>query len=465
MKQLLILALTCLAAFPASAADRYFGADLSFANEMEDCGGVYRENGAPVDVYRLFKEHGANLIRIRLWNNSPRTKYSSLADVKKSIARAHALGMQVLLDFHYSDDWADGDKQIIPAAWADIADNQKLAQTLYQYTFDTLIALDHDGLMPEMVQVGNEINHEILGRKDWRKDRPIDWARNALLLNAAIRAVRDAGAHSTIRPKIMLHIAQPENVEPWLAAAVAAGVTDFDVIGISYYPKWSKYALAGLGAAINRLRFRYPKAEVMVVETGYPWTFGWADSAPNVLGEDSVLKDYPATPEGQAQYLTDLSQTVIANGGVGVVYWAPDWISTNCSEGYGVGSSYENATFFDFRHGNEVLPAIDFMNHAYASPVPVTFHFHGMTAPPGHPFYLWGDFLESKTFAIRLPDDGKPLDFSTVLMPGQKIRFQVFDGLNLHARLLSGSSLVDGFATETVPQQGGVFDYALSAPN
>jgi arabinogalactan endo-1,4-beta-galactosidase len=461
MKHLLILAVACLAAFPASAADRFFGADLSFANEMEDCGATYRESGAPIDVYKLFKEHGANLIRIRLWNNSPRTKYSSLADVKKSIARAHALGLQVLLDFHYSDDWADGDKQIIPAAWADITDNQKLAETLYRYTYDTLTLLDRDGLMPQMVQVGNEINHEILGRKDWGKDRPIDWARNALLLNAAIKAVRDAGAHSTVKPKVMLHIAQPENVEPWFAAATAAGVIDFDIIGISYYPKWSKYALAGLGATINRLRFRYLKAEVMVVETGYPWTFGWADDAKNILGEDSVLKDYPATPSGQAQYLIDLSQTVIANGGVGVVYWAPDWVSTHCSEGFGVGSNYENATFFDFHHDNEVLPAIGFMNHVYTSPVRVTFHFHGLTPPPGQPFYLWGDFLESKTFAIRLPDT---LEFSTTLMPGQKIRFQVFDGLNLHTRLLSGGTVVDGFATETVPQQGGVFDYTLSTP-
>jgi arabinogalactan endo-1,4-beta-galactosidase len=462
MKHLLILFVACFAAFSASAADRYFGADLSFANEMDDCGAVYREHGAPADVYKIFKEHGANLIRIRLWNNSPRTKYSSLADVKKSIARAHALGMQVLLDFHYSDDWADGDKQIIPAAWADITDNQKLAQALYQFTYDTLTSLDHDGLMPEMVQVGNEINRELLGRKDWAKDRPIDWTRNALLLNAGIKAVRDAGAHSAIKPKIMLHIAQPENVEPWFAAATAAGATDFDVIGISYYPKWSKYALAGLGAVINRLRFHYPKAEVMVVETGYPWTFAWADQAANVLGQDSVLKDYPATPDGQAQYLIDLSQTVIANGGVGVVYWAPDWVSTKCSEGFGVGSNYENATFFDFQHGNEVLPAIDFMNRAYASPVPVTFRFHGLTPAAGQPFYLWGDFLQSKSFAIRLPDG---LEFSTALMPGQKIRFQVFDGLELHARLLSGEKVVDGFAAETVPQQGGVFDYALNAPH
>jgi len=218
-------------------ADRYFGADLSFANEMEDCGAVYRENGAPIDVYKLFWEHGANLIRIRIWNDADWTKYSNLADVKKSIARARALGMKVLLDFHYSDDWADGDRQIIPKAWADIKDETALSQALYQYTYDTLTDLDREGLMPDMVQTGNEINGELLGQADW-KGRPIDWERNARLLNAAIKAVRDAGAKSTIKPKVMLHIAQPENVEPWFQAATASGIADFDAIGISYYRKW-----------------------------------------------------------------------------------------------------------------------------------------------------------------------------------------------------------------------------------
>jgi arabinogalactan endo-1,4-beta-galactosidase len=365
MNKIWMLAAALIAAASAQsfAADRYFGADLSFANEMDDCGAVYRENGQPRDVYSLFKEHGANLIRIRIWNDASWTNYSNLADVKKSIARAHAQGLQVLLDFHYSDDWADGDKQIVPAAWAKITDQAALAQALYQYTYDTLVALDHDGLMPDMVQVGNEINREILGRADWLKDRPIDWQRNAQLLNAAIRAVRDAGAKSAIKPKAMIHIAQPENVEPWFAAATASGVTGFDVIGISYYKKWSKESMAELGATIKRLTLAYPKSEVMVVETGYPWTTSWADNTNNQLGDDSIDPAYPATPEGQARYLIDLSQTVIASGGVGVVYWAPDWVSTRCTTRWGRGSAWENATFFDF-HGN-VLPGIDFMRHSY----------------------------------------------------------------------------------------------------
>jgi arabinogalactan endo-1,4-beta-galactosidase len=370
MKKIPMLATALFAVFSTQSlgADRYFGADLSFANEMEDCGAVYRENGAPIDVYKLFWEHGANLIRIRIWNDADWTKYSNLADVKKSIARARALGMKVLLDFHYSDDWADGDRQIIPKAWADIKDETALSQALYQYTYDTLTDLDREGLMPDMVQTGNEINGELLGQADW-KGRPIDWERNARLLNAAIKAVRDAGAKSTIKPKVMLHIAQPENVEPWFQAATASGIADFDAIGISYYRKWSKETIAELGATIRRLIGAYPKADVMVVETGYPWTKDWADNTPNQLGgDDSIDPAYPASPAGQAKYLIDLSQTVISNGGVGVVYWAPDWVSTQCTTRWGSGSAWENATFFDFHRKDEVLPAIDFMRLKYSPP-------------------------------------------------------------------------------------------------
>ncbi|MES1158549.1 MAG: arabinogalactan endo-1,4-beta-galactosidase [Terricaulis silvestris] len=346
----------------------YFGADLSYVNEMEDCGAQYRLHGQRTDPYRIFAESGHNLVRIRIWNNPDWTHYSNLDDVRRSIRRAREAGMQVLLDFHYSDDWADGDHQIIPKAWADIPTTEALAQALYQYTYDTLTALDHDGLMPEMVQVGNETNHEMLGRADWDwAHRPIDWTRNAALFNAGIRAVREAGAHSTIHPKVMIHIAQPENVEPWFAAAAAAGVTDFDLIGISYYRKWSTQGLSGLGATIHRLREHY-RADVMVVETSYPWTMDSADEAPNLLGPDTLLDGYPATPDGQLRYMVDLTQTVISNGGIGVVYWEPAWVSTHCRTRWGRGSHWENATFFDFHHHNELLPGAGYTRHTYTWP-------------------------------------------------------------------------------------------------
>lgn len=369
-RRLATLLTAVLAAVPAwadeAAAPFYLGADLSYVNEMEDCGVQYREHGAVRDPFALFHAHGANLVRVRLWNDARWTRYSDLTDVRKTIRRAREQGMQVLLDFHYSDDWADGDKQYGPKAWADIADVDDLARTLYNYTYDTLMALDREGLMPELVQVGNETNPELMSSRPWdkHKDR-IDWTRNAALFNAGIRAVHDAGVHASIKPRVMLHIAQPENVEPWFDAADKAGVTGYDVIGISYYRKWSTETLPQLGQTIARLRKARPDTDVMVVETAYPWTLESGDDSHNLLGEDSLIAGYPATPDGQLRYLIDLTRLVADNGGNGVVYWEPAWTSSTCKTRWGTGSSWENASFFDFEHGNTLLPGIDFMRQDY----------------------------------------------------------------------------------------------------
>jgi len=212
-----LLALSLAAPFgSASAAPKtYLGVDISYANEMEDCGAVYRAGDKTVEPYAFFKASGANLARIRIWNDPDWTPYSNLKDVKRSIAKAKRAGMQVLLDFHYSDDWADGDKQLAPKAWVTLSTPDQ-AKALYDFTRNTLAELDREGLMPDMVQVGNETNGEIVSSLEKAKD-PINWERNALLFNAGIKAVRDAGAASATKPRIMLHIAQPENVEPWFA--------------------------------------------------------------------------------------------------------------------------------------------------------------------------------------------------------------------------------------------------------
>ena len=138
----------------------FFGADLSYVNEMEDCGAVYnsRSNTA-IDPYVLFASEGANLVRLRLWHNPEWTNYSNLDDVKKSIQRAKNQNLKVLLDFHYSDTWADPQHQKIPEAWAsEINNTNSLGSLLYNYTFDTLDELHKLNLDPDIVQVGNEIN-------------------------------------------------------------------------------------------------------------------------------------------------------------------------------------------------------------------------------------------------------------------------------------------------------------------
>ena len=435
--------------------------DLSYVNEMEDCGATYRLNGQPRDAYEIFRDTGHNLVRVRIWNDAEWTQYSDLDDVRETIRRVRAAGMQVLLDFHYSDDWADGDKQYIPRAWENIATTDALAEALYDYTLETLRALDRDGLMPEMVQVGNETNKEILGRRDWDwANRRIDWQRNATLLNAGILAVREAGRRSAIKPLVMLHIAQPENVEPWFEAAAAAGVNDFDFIGVSYYRKWSTQSLEGLGQVINRLRHRY-SADVILVETSYPWTQDSADAAANLLGPDTLLEGYPATPEGQLRYMTDVTQTVISAGGVGVVYWEPAWVSTRCSTRWGAGSHWENATFFDFHRGNETLPAASYTRHAYEWLVHVSLRFEGAQANAER-LYLWADFFGSRTFVapITRGADGA-FTYETRLRPGAEINFQIYDRLPLGQGLLPPTDAQTRAVTATVGREATTFSFDL----
>ncbi len=358
-----LLLSTLLTAQAQTAAPRfYFGVDLSYANEMDDCGAVYRENGEPRDPFVLFREHGADLVRARLWHNPDWTTYSTLDDVKRTFRRARDAGMDTLLDFHYSDNWADPGRQDIPAAWADLADDTELAQAVYDYTYAVLQELQGEGLIPAFVQIGNEINSGILkaGKVE------LDWPRDALLINAGIRAVRDFAAETGTHPRIILHVAQPENTGWWFTQAEENGVTDFDVIGLSYYPQWSTFSIADTGAQVSYLRQRFGK-EVMVVETAYGWTRDAVDeTANNILNQG--IPGYPFSPDGQRRFMTDLTQTLISNGGLGVVYWEPAWVSTGCSTRWGQGSPWENATFFDFKNNNEVLEGINFLNHDYWYP-------------------------------------------------------------------------------------------------
>ena len=356
-----IAAGTLAPAARSSPPEHFGGVDLSYVNEMEDCGAQFRLHGKLRDPYELFAEAGANLVRLRLWNDPAWTRYGTEADVTRSSERARRAGMNVLLDFHYSDDWADPQKQTIPASWAaDIDDTGKLATHVYESTRDVRARLGPRGLTPYMVQVGPEINTQMLRRAD-TAGTPIDWDRNASILNAGIRAVREARGADGASPKVMLHVAQPENVEPWFAAAVAAGVRDFDYIGVSYYRKWSTLDLPQAEKALAAVHQRFSRP-IIVVEVSYPFTLQDAgDQAPNLLGEDSLHRGYPATLRGQQRFMNDVVRMTRRVGGVGVVYWEPAWVSTSCKTRWGTGSHWENATLFDFRKGNELTPAADFL--------------------------------------------------------------------------------------------------------
>ena len=345
---------------PDTKTDFYYGADLSYVNEMIDCGAVYRDSENIVkDPYSIFSDAGANLIRVRLWHNPDWTAYSDYQDVLKTIRRAKEKGMQVLLDFHYSDTWTDPAKQQIPAAWeTTMSDKEQLGSLLYEYTYKTLTDLAQEQLLPEMVQVGNEINPMILQGEElvW----PINWDRNSYLINKGIEAVRQVAKEQNKEIGVMLHIAQPENALWWFKEATENGLTDYDWIGLSYYPLWSEYDLNEVGDVFKTLITNYKK-RLMVVETAYPFTMDNADSANNILGTEALISGFPATEQGQLDYLNLLKKRIEDAGGEGLVYWEPAWVSTKCNTLWGQGSHWDNATLFD--HDKKANKGMEFYKH------------------------------------------------------------------------------------------------------
>ncbi len=333
---------------PQDSTDTFIrGGDLSYVNEMLDCGAVYfNAEGTQQDPYEIFAEAGMDLVRVRLWHNPDWTDYSDEADVALAIERANAQGMKTLLDFHYSDTWADPGHQDVPAAWLGVVDNLgALGDSVYNYTYRVLKNLHRDGLLPEYVQVGNETNSEIL-RDPNRNYGSLNWTRQAHLLNRGLAAVRDAASDFDQEIGVMLHVAQPENALWWFDRATQNGITNYDWIAISYYPRWSDYSLQALPDAIETLRTTYNK-QVIVVETAYPFTLDNADNASNNLNSEALVTGYPATEEGQLAFLKALEASIKEGGGEGLVYWEPGWISTTCRTLWGQGSHWDNATLFN----------------------------------------------------------------------------------------------------------------------
>jgi arabinogalactan endo-1,4-beta-galactosidase len=347
------------------------GADLSYLNQIVDHGGVYKDAGADKNPYQIFADHGTDLVRLRLWHNPVWTKevydgagtqlYNDLKDVEKSIAMAKERNMKVLLDFHFSDTWADPGKQYVPAAWKEIKNILVLRDSVYNYTFKTLTYLKNKNLMPEFVQLGNETNCGML-----YSDAPAgfpscyvcgdQWSSFGQVLNEAIAAVRDVSEDT----KVVLHVADPKNVQWWFDnLKTQAGVTDFDIIGFSYYPLWhTTVSVDQLSTQISSFKTRYAK-EVIILETAYPWTTNNDDGYTNLMGGTESISGYPYTVQGQVDLLTKIRQEVKDGNGMGVVYWEPGWITSDMKDLWGTGSSWENCAFFDF-DGN-ALESIDFL--------------------------------------------------------------------------------------------------------
>lgn len=375
MKQLLFTVLFFFSLNLIWSQQNYFGVDLSYVNEMEACGEIFTENNVPKDPYEIFADHGSNLVRLRLWHTpswydglNAGKRYSDYADVRKSMQRAKAAGMDVLLDFHLSDIWADPGHQVVPAAWNSVVGNVNiLKDSLYNYVHKTLSDLAADGLLPAMVQIGNETNRGILlsqavNDAGWS----LDWGRNTILFNAAIRAVRDIETASNQPIQVAIHIADPIHADWYAGNFISNGVTDFDIIGISYYHQWhGTSSLSQVGNIISGLIQDHGK-DVIILETGYPWTTAWEDNANNIIS--TAHPSYaPLSPVQQEKWLTDLTSSVINNGGKGVVYWEPAWVSSACSTQWAQGSHYENATFFDFQNNLHPNGGIKWLEKATTS--------------------------------------------------------------------------------------------------
>jgi arabinogalactan endo-1,4-beta-galactosidase len=376
-------------------------------------------------VFQIFADHHCNLVRLRLWHTpawcdtlNAGLRYSDLNDVQKSLARAKAKGMQALLDFHLSDTWADPGRQLVPTAWEGVVNNLPLLKdSVYNYISSTLISLNAKGLLPEMVQIGNETNRGILlspavDAAGWS----LDWNRNSQLFKRAIQAVRDVESQTGKQIKVALHISGPTNAGWLMQGFWANGVTDFDVIGLSYYWAWHKpTTISEVGDMISGLKQNYPGKAVMIFETGYAWTNQWEDSANNIITETDPVYG-SASPENQQNWLVDLTQEVIDRGGSGVLYWEPAWQSSVCWTPWGQGSHQEHATFFNFQDNLLEGGGMDFMTYPYE-------HLVSTNAPASaEPSRVWLDNSQ-RNIHIYVPGKiaGNPLKITLLNSQGVQV--------------------------------------------
>lgn len=304
------------------------GMDVSFTRELEDLGAGYYLNGERKDVFEILKACGTDLIRLRLWMNPYDEKLrpygGGMNDIATTIElarRAKKNGMQILLDIHYSDFWADPAKQFKPKAWENLS-GERLADAVKNYTMRVLEAMRDEALLPEYVQVGNEVTNGLL----WPDGKTENSDELALLLQNGIEGVKAVSPGS----KIIIHLDYgTDNVmyRKWFTQIQPYGL-EFDIIGMSYYPHYNG-SLEMLLANMNDISSEFDK-DIMVVETSIGYTtekFGCEQMA--YSPEMEVKSGYPATPDGQKEFLKDLFRTVreVKNDrGIGVIYWEPEWI-------------------------------------------------------------------------------------------------------------------------------------------
>lgn len=348
--------LTSLSVWGAGSSDYAIGADVSFLASAEANGMEFKDEGKVKPGLEILKDNGYNWIRLRLFHtpsNSDRFPLPNDLEYTIDLAKkAHDMGYKFLLNFHYSDTWADPAKQFLPKAWEDLT-HEELVEAVFTYTRDTIIAFREAGVMPDMVQNGNEITNGMLwphGKLPENKDN------FAELVQAGINGV-DAGRGNLPRPKIMVQVESSGNkakTKDFFDSLFARGV-ECDVLGQSYYPWWHGSPL-DLRETLNFMATEYGK-EVMVVEAAYCWR-------PTEYKEHPG--PFPETPEGQREYLETVQEIIlnVPNGlGTGIFWWEP-MVRISPGRSGGIGSR----GMFD-EEGN-ALPVMDVFNKWTLGKVP-----------------------------------------------------------------------------------------------
>ena len=349
------------------------GADISSILALEESGVVFHNNidYAEEDIFKLLSDYGVNYIRVRVWNQPHDSEGHSYGggnnDVKTAAEigrRAAKYGMKLLVDFHYSDFWADPEKQRTPKAWKNYSVDEK-GSAIYYYTLESLQTIRKAGADIGMVQIGNETNGVMCGENDMYEI--------CKMMKAGCNAVQDFDA-DVLR---VLHFADPSSGQyPWYAKILNECEVNYDVFATSYYPYWHG-TTENLTSVLKHIADSYDKY-VMVAETAYPYTSDDGDKFVNVISEDSANATfrYEISVDGQAECFTDVFQAVadIGEKGIGAFYWEPAWIGRDIVYGeqvrswetYGSGwatsyasdyddsitsaggSSYDNQALFNF---------------------------------------------------------------------------------------------------------------------
>ena len=338
------------------------GVDISEVIALENSGVSYKYlDGSSGDIFDILKGAGVNYVRIRVWNNpydsSSDTSYKGYGAGNTDVYNAKVLGkratdagMKVLIDFHYSDFWADPDKQFAPKAWSDYSLDYK-KDAVYNFTYDSLAEILDYGVDVGMVQIGNETNGSMCGIGGLY-DGTWDLSSGVgELMQQGCYAVNDINtAYSTSILKA-LHFTNLNSSGLYYAKCAAAQDIDYDVFATSYYPMWHGTA-SSLTSTLKSIVKNYDK-KVMVAETAYPYTFDNHDSETNMVGDASVMSysNYDISVAGQAKALRDVINGVAAVNstysgyGIGAFYWAPEFIAVSDSSTWGTyGSGWASST-------------------------------------------------------------------------------------------------------------------------